>query len=262
MGAYSLDLIGRDLTNDAVLMVENQLAVTDHGHLGQLLTYAAGTQAATVVWIATHFREEHRQALDWLNENTGQRIHFFGIELDVVRIGDSAPAPLLKLVAQPNDWQKEIRTRAQSTGVSGKAAAYLQFWTKALERIRSAHPEWTSATKGQTSNWIWMRPVAKGVAHSLSFAQGGRLRSELYVDSGDAERNDEIFTAYYAQREAFEAAYGGSVEWDKIEGRRASRIAVYIEGAVDDIARHDEYIAWFIDSGERLRRAAAAVTRD
>ena len=89
VGGYSLDLVGRDITNDAVLIVENQLATTDHSHLGQVLTYAAGTGASTIVWIATAFREEHRQALDWLNESTGDEAHFFGIELQLVKIGDS-----------------------------------------------------------------------------------------------------------------------------------------------------------------------------
>src|SRR5829696_9348086 len=89
VGGYSLDLVGRDITNDAVLIVENQLATTDHTHLGQVLTYAAGTGASTIVWIATEFREEHRQALDWLNEQTGEETHFFGIELQVARIGES-----------------------------------------------------------------------------------------------------------------------------------------------------------------------------
>jgi hypothetical protein len=104
VGGYSLDLVGRDLTNDAVLIVENQLDTTDHSHLGQVLTYAAGTAASTIVWIATAFREEHRQALDWLNENTSEDTHFFGIELQVVKIGDSLRAPLFNVVAEPNDW--------------------------------------------------------------------------------------------------------------------------------------------------------------
>jgi len=96
VGGFSLDLVGRDITNDAVLVVENQLEGTDHSHLGQVLTYAAGTAASTIVWIATSFREEHRQALDWLNENTGEDTHFFGIEIQVGQIGDSARAPSSK----------------------------------------------------------------------------------------------------------------------------------------------------------------------
>jgi len=110
VGGFSLDLVGRDLTHDSVLMVENQLEGSDHGHLGQLVTYAAGTGAATIVWIATTFREEHRQALDWLNEHTYPDIRLFGIQLEVVKIGDSLPAPVLHVVSQPNDWQKRVRS--------------------------------------------------------------------------------------------------------------------------------------------------------
>jgi hypothetical protein len=93
VGTFSLDLLGKDLTNGTILMVENQLAGTDHSHLGQILTYATGTGAATIVWIATTFREEHRQALDWLNEQTGEGIHFFGLQLEAFRIKGSEPAP-------------------------------------------------------------------------------------------------------------------------------------------------------------------------
>ena len=112
--------MGRDITNDAVLIVENQLEPTDHSHLGQVLTYAAETGASTIVWIATSFREEHRQALDWLNENTGDRTHFFGIELQLVRIGDSLNAPLLNMVVQPNDWQKQIRSSTKQPRSVGR----------------------------------------------------------------------------------------------------------------------------------------------
>ena len=125
--------------------MENQLAVTDHSHLGQVLTYAAGTAASTIVWIATAFREEHRQALDWLNDNTGDNAHFFGIQLQVVRIGQSEPAPLLNVVVQPNDWQKQVRAATQAGAITGKGALYVAFWTRFLERVHVEHPDWTQS---------------------------------------------------------------------------------------------------------------------
>lgn len=117
VGGFSLDILGRDLAHDATLIVENQLAGTDHDHLGKLLTYAAGTGTATIVWIATDIREEHRQAIDWLNEHTDEQVRFFAVRLQIVRIGGSPPAPLLDVVAQPNDWQRQVRaaTRASTT---------------------------------------------------------------------------------------------------------------------------------------------------
>ncbi len=134
VGNFSLDLVGRDLTNDAVLIVENQLGGTDHNHLGQILTYAAGTGASSIVWIATSFREEHRQAIDWLNEQTQENVRFFGIELQVVQIGESLPAPLFKLVAQPNDWQKQVRS-ATGTRIGSRVALYRSFWTAYLKLL-------------------------------------------------------------------------------------------------------------------------------
>ena len=89
VGGFAQDLIGKDVTNGCVLIVENQLTVTNHVHLGQLLTYAAGTDTATIVWIAMSFREEHRQAVDWLNSLEGEDARFFGIEIGAVRVGES-----------------------------------------------------------------------------------------------------------------------------------------------------------------------------
>lgn len=115
VGNFSLDLVGRDLTNDCVLIVENQLAGTDHGHLGQIVTYSAGTDAGTVVWMATSFREEHRQALDWLNGLAQGNARFFGVEIGAIRIAGSPPAPLFRLRAQPNDWHSQVATAAKAS---------------------------------------------------------------------------------------------------------------------------------------------------
>jgi Domain of unknown function (DUF4268) len=254
VGGYALDLFGRDITNDAPLIVENQLAVTDHSHLGQVLTYAAGTAASTIVWIATAFREEHRQALDWLNENTGDNAHFFGIQLQVVRIGSSERAPLLNVVVQPNDWQKQVRAATQA--ISAKGALYVAFWTRFLERVHAEHPDWTQSKAAGPYNWFEMKSPIKGTTISHTFAQGERLRLELYIDSGERDRNDEIFQQLGAQREQIEAVYGRPLTWEELPDRRASRVAEYWDGcAVGDVDRHEEFINWFFDAGERLRTA-------
>lgn len=262
VGGYSLDLVGRDITNDAVLIVENQLAVTDHSHLGQVLTYAAGTAASTIVWIATAFREEHRQALDWLNENTGDNAHFFGIELQVVRIGRSDPAPLLNMVVQPNDWQKQVRAATQAGAVTGKGALYVEFWGRFLARVAVEHPEWTQSRRAVPNNWFDMKAPIKGCRISCSFAQNDRLRHELYIDSGDGARNAELFEQLSGQQEQLEATYGRPLSWEELPNRRSSRVADYKYGCtVTEVERHDEFIDWFFDAGARLRDAIRAVIR-
>lgn len=109
VGGFSLDLIGVDTVTGETVIVENQLEVSDHTHLGQVLTYAGGTDATNIVWLAPRFRDEHRAALEWLNNRTDASTRFFAVQLDAVRIGHSAPAPLLELVVRPNDWEKAIK---------------------------------------------------------------------------------------------------------------------------------------------------------
>jgi hypothetical protein len=261
VGGYSLDLVGRDITNDAVLIVENQLATTDHSHLGQVLTYAAGTGASTIVWIATAFREEHRRALDWLNESTGEEAHFFGIELQLVKIGGSEPAPLFNVVVQPNDWQKQGRTATQAGAASGKAALYLEFWERFLERVRAEHPDWTNRRGAGSRSWFETKgPLSCSI--NSSFARGDRLRHELYISTGDGERNDESFEHLRNRQEQIEQAYGQPLSWEELPTKTASRVAEYKDDcSLANTERWDEYMDWFIDAGTRLRAALAMVAR-
>ena len=113
VGIFSSDIVGRTIPDGRTVVVENQLEPTNHVHLGQLLTYASGLDARIIVWLATQFRDEHRQALDWLNAHTTEGVDFFGVELELLRIDDSAPAVHFKLVAQPNEWAKATRATVQ-----------------------------------------------------------------------------------------------------------------------------------------------------
>ena len=204
--------------------------------------------------------EEHRQAIDWLNEQTRENVRFFGIELQVVRIGASDPAPLFNLVAQPNDWQKQVRTATRSGKVGTKTALYQEFWTRYLERLRQEHPDWSRARTPSNQGWMSTQSPIKGTRINPSFAQGGRLRHEIYIDSGDKERNEALFEHLLDQREMFEDQYGRTVEWEALPKARASRIADYRDDAdVTFEDRHDEFISWFFDAGVRLRRALSAV---
>ena len=110
VGSFSLDILAVDLDSNRHVIIENQLGDTDHTHLGQLLTYAAWFDAEAVVWVTREFRDEHRQALDWLNQRTGEDTQFFGVEVELWRIGESLPAPHFKTVATPNDWVKRQKS--------------------------------------------------------------------------------------------------------------------------------------------------------
>lgn len=113
VGPYAADILCKDLDEDTWVLIENQLETTDHTHLGQVLIYAAGLNATTMVWIAPKFTEQHRAALDWLNEHTDEKTSFLGLEVELWRIGDSLPAPKFNIVAKPNGWSREFRADAE-----------------------------------------------------------------------------------------------------------------------------------------------------
>src|SRR5690606_29906422 len=122
-----------------------------------ILTYAAGTDPTTVVWVAAGFRPEHRAAIDWLNDRTDEDTRFFGVEIKVVRIGDSQPAPAFRLVAQPNDWGKQVKAAtAQGGEITGRERLYWDFWSQFRERVLASHPTWTRSTGSTKSPWFGM----------------------------------------------------------------------------------------------------------
>lgn len=118
VGGYSLDVLATDLNQNRPVIIENQLEATNHDHLGKLLTYAAGYDANVIVWLPREFRDEHRQALDWLNQRTGENTQFFGVVVELWRIAGSPPAPHFNLVATPNDWRKKTATSMANGGAS------------------------------------------------------------------------------------------------------------------------------------------------
>lgn len=140
VGGFAVDLVGDDVTNTRRLIIENQLEPNDHNHLGQLLTYAGGLDAATIVWVSTAVREEHRQALDWLNRHTDEAVSFFGVAVEVVRIGDSPPAANFKPVAVPNDWGRSVKRAADQSEPSSIALSRQRFFQAMLADIKAKRP--------------------------------------------------------------------------------------------------------------------------
>lgn len=259
VGGFSLDLIGKDLASGDTVIVENQLEQTDHSHLGQLLTYAGGTDPTTVVWCSPSFREEHRAALDWLNDRTNEDTRFFGVEIAAVRIDSSRPAPLFSLVAKPNDWSKQIHAQKVSA-LSGKAAAYQAFWADLLTRIRSEHPSWTASTAASTQSWITLPYGTSTIWYTILFSNLGPA-IELYFGASDADRNHAEFIRYETRRGDLEARFGDALEFDPLPGKKACRIRYYMSGGGDvlETHAHQDYLDWFVASFDRFRSAVLAV---
>ena len=149
VGNFSADIVASDTADGSKVVIENQLEKTDHSHLGQILTYAAGLHALKVVWIARRFTDEHRAALEWLNENTRENIRFFGLEIEVWKIDSSPPAPKFNIVVQPNDWTKSQPT----TELTPTKKAQLDFWRGFVDHAKE-HASNFCPTAPQPAAWM------------------------------------------------------------------------------------------------------------
>ena len=243
VGDFSLDLQARDLGRNLPVIIENQLTDTDHDHLGKLLTYAAGFDAGVVIWLAKSIREEHRQALDWLNQRTIEDTEFFGVVVQVLKIGDSKPAVDFRMVAFPNEWRKGKTV----TRISPKMEAYRNFFQKLIDILREEH-RFTNARVGQPQSWYTFSSGISGLLYGACFSLGKRIRTELYIDRGDGDTNKEIFDRLHEHKQAIQEELGEALEWERLDDKRASRIAVYRDGSIEnDDAKLEELRNWAVD---------------
>jgi hypothetical protein len=247
VGDFSADILARDLGRDRLVVIENQLEPTDHSHLGQLITYAAGLEAAVVIWVSRQFREEHRQALDWLNRGDGTDTEYFGVVLELLKVDESNPAPNFRVVVSPNNWSRQSRRANRLDGVSEKGAAYREFFQGLLDELREKH-RFTNAKAAQPQNWYSFASGVRGFTYGMSFAQGGELRAEIYIDLGGDGANEKAFDMFEGEKEKIESDLGESLRWERLDNRRACRIACYKEGSIEDSAdSREEYLHWAVD---------------
>ncbi len=253
VGGFSLDLLAKDLGRNANVIIENQLATTDHDHLGKIITYASGFDADVILWLSTEIREEHRQALDWLNQRTDSNTDFFGIVVEIIRIGNSRPALQFRVAVSPNEWQKS--KKKQSTAASSeKSELYRTYFQDLLDELRTKH-HFTAARKAQPQNWYSFSSGDNRFKYSHSFTNGNRVRCEIYIDCGDAGNNKEYFKRLLDNRESIESDFGGPLAWEPLEDRRASRIAIYRSGSIEDSTEAlQEIHDWAVKNLLRLKK--------
>ena len=250
VGNFSLDILARDANSNAVVAIENQIAGTDHVHLGQLLTYAAGHNAGIVIWVATEFRDEHRAALDWLNQGTVDSLDFFGIEISTVRIGDSLPAPLFRLAVVPNSWRKKPLLPSVRD-LSETEKRYIQYWKPLLEELNSRG--WNVKTENPRS----YHNAGSGfgqIGRTMRFTWQKEARVELSIQSPDADWNKRVFNLLQESREQIEAKLETELLWEPLDDAKSSRVSVSRSGSLDDSEEElDEVRSWMIDHVERFR---------
>ena len=234
VGSYRCDIICKDELTGKSVLIENQLEQTNHDHLGKIITYASGLDASVVVWIVAEARQEHASAIEWLNKHTDDDLAFFLIEVHAYTIGDSDPAPMFKIIEQPNDFARSVKAVARQGELSDSQIKRQEFWTMFNDVIDQRGKPFNKR-KATTDHWYEVAVGSSQCHISIDLVnKEHKIRVGLWITA-----NKELFDTMKEHRAEIEAAAGFPLEWDRLDNKKASVICANIPGL--DFRRQDNY---------------------
>lgn len=255
---FRLDLIGTDNASQMPVIIENQFGVSDHDHLGKLITYSAAKEAGIMIWIANDIQTAHRTAIEWLNKISPQEMTFYGIELEVFKIDESLPAPLFRIVAGPPPSKRN----PEVDQMSPRNKRYQEFFDKLRATILSKSPNFTRA-KALTQSWWSLGIGRSGFSVTTAFTIDSKFRVEIYIDTGKKENNDLAFSKLKENSVAIHEKVGKELIWDPLPDSRACRIYFAIDGTIDDDEQKlSELIKWAAPLVIRFREVFSPLVRN
>ncbi len=254
VGRYNVDILAEEESTGKKIIIENQLETTDHTHLGQLITYAAGLEAEFVIWIVRQVREEHRQAVDWLNEQTDEHINLFIVRAELWQIENSPPALKFNVICRPNEWKRSVRKSGQDDNLSDTKLKQLEFWQQLKEYAETNHPEmklrtpraqhWYDISIGRSDRFVRL----------ITDSQNDRVRCELYIPD-----SLELYNAFRNCKDRIEAELDvtESLQWMELPEKKTSRIrAVHLFRLEDESTWEDAFL-WLIDMSQKFKNVFA-----
>lgn len=248
VGPFSADILCKDTADNSWVLIENQLEKTDHRHIGQLITYASGLHAVTIVWIAAIFQDEHRAAMDWLNEITDDKFNFFGLEIELWKIGDSLAAPKFNIVSKPNDWSRSIDP--DSSKLSEREKLLIRYWSTLRDHLLNKNSR-LSPHKPLPQSWM---PFAIGRADFRTEArfstQKGHLQVALIIQG---QNSQAYFNLLEKKKDEIEQEVGESLVWHQRPAGRFNMVVITKSG-VDPADESDwsSQMEWLSDMLERF----------
>ena len=249
VGDFNVDIYATETGTDKRIIIENQLEDTNHDHLGKLITYASGKSASSVIWVVKRAREEHRAAIEWLNNHTDEDIAFFLVEIKLFRIDNSDIAVKFDVVEKPNDWAKEIKRNTNSSPT--KQARY-DYWL-AFNDYAFQKDEFSkqfNKRKATTDHWMSLSVGSSACHISLSqIRRDNHALVEWYIPDDKA-----LYQKLYSYKDNIEQDMGVSLEWNELPNKKASRILIYKDVDFDDKSDWPSQFDWIIDMSIRMKK--------
>jgi hypothetical protein len=258
VGPFRADILCKDLETGKWVLIENQLERTDHAHLGQLLTYASGLEAVTIVWIASRFTEEHRSTLDWLNKITDDSFRFFGVEVELWRIGNSPVAPKFNIVSSPNNWSQSVARAARAIDegeLSQTRAMQVKYWT-ALNQMLDKKSGPVAGNKKPQPQGYMAYPIGRAgfFLSAGMIRQSKRVRASVYIYGPNAKA---FYGQLSTQKDEIENELCFPLDWNEL--RQDCRIATYLDPAdVEDAGDWPRQHEWLANTLNQLHRVFAS----
>lgn len=224
-GKFSVDLVAEDDKSNPVI-IENQLEKSNHDHLGKIITYLTALEAKIAIWIVADPRPEHIRAISWLNESS--TASFYLLKVEAIQIEDSAPAPLLTLIVGPSEEARDVGKTKKD--LAERYTLRYRWWSKLLEYSKTKTKLHTNISPGEYS-WLGTSAGKRGLGLNYSVTKTDN-NIELYIDRGkDSDKeNKVIFNTLYKSKDQIEKRFGGHLEWQSLEGKRACRIKKQLKG--------------------------------
>ena len=249
VGAYRCDIVAVDETTGTKVIIENQLENSNHDHLGKIITYASGLDAKVIVWIVKEARNEHRSAIEWLNNNTSKEINFFLIELHAYKIGNSDPAPMFDVVEQPNDFIKESKISSSSNTMTKSQSERLEFWNLFNEHLINRDKPFNVRKASTTQNYDIAIGTSEAKLSVWLENKNSLVSVMLYINS-----NKAMYDKLHENRNEIESEFGFKLNWYRLDDAKASIISYHINGLnFDDHSNYDYLIETTIDKVIKMR---------
>ena len=243
VGSYRCDIFAKDESSGIKVIIENQLEASNHDHLGKIITYASGLDAEVIVWIVKQAKEEHRSAIEWLNNNTNNELNFFLIELHAYKIDDSNPAPMFEVIEKPNGFIKNTKAINNQDNLNKSQSERLEFWNKFNEVVEQNGKPF-NIRKATTDHW-YDGALGTSEAHiSINLVnKSSYVVIDVYIND-----NKELFDKLMDKKDIIESELGFKLVWDRLDNGKASRIKYRIKGLnFDDHSNYEELMKEIID---------------
>lgn len=243
IGDFNVDILAEEsMTNDKIV-IENQLERTDHDHLGKIITYASGVDAKYIIWIVKEVREEHKRAIDWLNEHTDDEINIFAIQMEVWKISDSPVAPKFNIIAKPNEWAKAIKKSSMQDELSETKIMQLEFWTQ-FKDYASDNTSSLSFRKPRPQHWYDISIGCSEAHLGLTVnSQTNQIACEIYITN-----DHDLYQSFFDKKEEIENEISIELEWMELPTKKASRIKLSQEFEISNRESWTIGFKWLLEN--------------